>query len=238
MRVATTIAGDKFAQAFNGRRKVFLPVIHVMPRRLGAAISSINTVIAAGADGVWLIDHETASDDAPVKLARFFRRTGPPGFWVGVNTLCCSAADAAAQLCAAGDVDGRAIFDGLWSDDCGEERIDTRLMHFGGVAFKYQREVPPSGYAAAIEAALAVGVDVVTTSGPETGVAASIDKLRAFREVLGDRPLAVASGVSIDNVRAQLPFVDAFLVASSIEHEWGVINYDKARALADAIHER
>ena len=43
-------------------------------------------------------------------------------------------------------------------------------------------------------------VDVVTTSGPGTGQAADRDKIQAMKEVLGSNPLAIASGITAQNI--------------------------------------
>src|SRR5438477_29238 len=69
---------------------------------------------------------------------------------------------------------------------------------------------------AAAARAAAASMDVVTTSGPGTGQAAAPDKLRRMKEALGVTPLAIASGVTPENVGGYLPWVDCFLVATGI----------------------
>lgn len=68
-----------------------------------------------------------------------------------------------------------------------------------------------------------------------TGQAADIDKVCAMREGLGDGALALASGVTPENVRAYLPYVDAFLVGTGIEASFGVIDETKLAALLRAM---
>ena len=51
-----------------------------------------------------------------------------------------------------------------------------------------------------------------------------------------DVALALASGVTADNVGAYLPYVDAYLVGTGIERALGVLDPLAVRALADAIH--
>lgn len=81
-------------------------------------------------------------------------------------------------------------------------------------------------------------MDVITTSGPETGVAAPLAKIKALRSGAGDFPIALASGVNVENIRSYLPFVDAFLVASAIETVMnsGILVAERTRLLADVIH--
>lgn len=62
------------------------------------------------------------------------------------------------------------------------------------------------------------------------------EKLVAMRAGVGDRALALASGVTPENVSAYLPHVDAFLVASGIESRFGVFDTARMKDLADQIH--
>ena len=87
------------------------------------------------------------------------------------------------------------------------------MLYFGGVAFKYQREV--EDVAAAARAALSY-VDVVTTSGQGTGEAPAIAKIRAMKAAIGEVPLAIASGIRPENVGDYRGICDCFLVATGI----------------------
>jgi predicted TIM-barrel enzyme len=74
-------------------------------------------------------------------------------------------------------------------------------------------------------------VDVLCTSGPGTGYAADVEKVRALRAGLGDHAMALASGVTPENVRIYLPYVQAFLVGTGIERQLGVLDPAKIEAL-------
>ena len=85
--------------------------------------------------------------------------------------------------------------------------------------------------------------DVITTSGTGTGIAPNLKKRREVKDgVAGRKPIAIASGVSAANVVDILPYVDHFLVASSIIHrddERGGQEHlipHKVRELAQLIH--
>ncbi len=59
-----------------------------------------------------------------------------------------------------------------------------------------------------------------------------------FRQALGTHPLAIASGVSVENVASMLGKVDAFLVASSVllpDEE--IFDRKKLGLLASLIHQ-
>lgn len=59
---------------------------------------------------------------------------------------------------------------------------------------------------------------VVCTSGEGTGRALELDRAKLYRSVIGeDGLLAVASGVTVENVESYLPVVDIFLVGTGVE---------------------
>ena len=139
----------------------------------------------------------------------------------------------------------------LWADHAHSEsyhkmkEINDKLSdfnftgpYFGGVAFKYTRQVDLTGdkLVSAIEEAKPY-VNIITTSGEATGSAPNVDKIKLFREVLGeDHALAIASGITVDNVESFLPYADCFLVASGIEKEFGILDPVKTNALAYRIY--
>jgi uncharacterized protein len=109
-------------------------------------------------------------------------------------------------------------------------------LYFGGTAFK------GLGYAEDEDAEKAAKMatefmDIVTTSGSETGEAAPVDKIVSMKKAIGDRSLAIASGITLDNVRVYLPYVDFFLVATGISRSFHELDAVKVRELAGVIHE-
>jgi len=226
-----------------GSFHVLLPVIHPVSRDV--ALTSIRTVHDAGVKGVWLIDQGMRERDV-LALVREVR-TLYPALWIGVNLLSRMPA-AALKTALAADV----RVDGIWSDDAGMDareapsypRAEAMLgwrreacwegLYFGGVAFKYQREVAPEDLGPAATAA-APYVDVLCTSGPGTGHAAGIEKIRALRTGLGDHAMALASGVTAENVRSYMPYVQAFLVGTGLESRLGVIDPGKLEVLTRAM---
>ena len=83
-----------------------------------------------------------------------------------------------------------------------------------GVAFKKQREVSPIHYK--LSAEIATGfMDIVCTSGTKTGSAPDVEKIKQFREGCGrEKVLAVASGITPDNITEFIPYLDCVLVAT------------------------
>lgn len=226
------------------RERAFLPVIH-LPYGESGAFVAIDVAIEAGADGVFLINQGMSATGVLRLLPELTQRY--PDLWVGVNLL----GQSPDQILGLSEARQMA---GIWADDAGvspgedkwaelaesdwlaaRERSGYRGLYFGGVAFKTQAEVEPAALPWVAQTA-ARFIDVVTTSGRATGVAVRVEKVRIMREALGDHRLAVASGVSPDNVEEILPYVDAYLVASGIEREFGVLDPVRTKALADKIH--
>jgi len=78
-------------------------------------------------------------------------------------------------------------------------------------------------------------MDVVTTSGPGTGEAASVSKIRAMKAALGDFPLAIASGITPENVGPYLGVADCFLVATGISADFSDFDPLRIRALMQIV---
>jgi hypothetical protein len=212
-----------------------LPVIHVTDEK--QALEQAEIATKAGADGIWLINHEIDATD----LWRIFTavRQHDPGQWIGLNFLDLSPLEAMHQV--------TDMVDGLWCDDGGiresgptpqaeavwrlKQSKDWKGQLFGGVAFKGQREVRDPALAAKNAAPV---MDVVTTSGPATGVAAPIDKIRWMST---EAPhLGIASGITAQNVVEYLPWVEYFLVATGISRDFHHLDPDLTAALAGIIH--
>jgi predicted TIM-barrel enzyme len=110
------------------------------------------------------------------------------------------------------------------------QRIQTALaktpkhLLFAGVAFKHQRPEPQPELAARMAAQFGF---VPTTSGAATGVAAEVDKIARLRTALGDAPLAIASGVTPENVHEYAPYLSHILVASGVSESFHEFDYEK-----------
>lgn len=226
-----------------GRSRVLLPVIHPVSRDI--ALRSIATAVDCGADGIFLINQGMSTSEVLALIPEVRARHG--ALWIGVNLLGTPPEQ------VIGLVAGLPV-GGIWSDNAGideqsdaqpsgerfrQARLSVRWegLYFGGVAFKYQREVPDALLPAAARAARP-WMDVITSSGPGTGCAASVEKARSLCAGAGAHSLALASGVGPENIEGFLPYVDAYLVASEIETSTysGVLVPERTELLARRIH--
>lgn len=209
---------------FKSPGPVVLPVIHVLDTKRTS--DNITKVIAGGAQGCFLINHDFEKDKL-IPILRNIRKMYP-SLWIGVNFLAVTGKEAfpiLGKLAAEG-----CLIDAYWADDaCIDENGETAQanaiakartdsgwdgLYFGGTAFKKQRKVDPVRYGDAARNACSF-MDVITTSGVATGEEADLGKIEIFRKAIGDRPLALASGISPENAMSYRE-VDCFMVATGI----------------------
>jgi hypothetical protein len=218
------------------------PVIHVVD--LDQVLRNLDIVAAAGCPGAFLINHDFPMEPFLPLLREL--RAARPDMWLGVNFLA-QPGQVAFPVLGALARDG-AVFQAYWADD---GRIDERVdeqgeaqeiariraesgwhgLYLGGVAFKKQRPVAEADYATAAHTAKPY-MEVVCTSGVATGHEPDLGKIRTFREALGTHPLAIASGITPENVAAYAPLVDMILVATGINFQDDFYNIDPARLTA------
>jgi predicted TIM-barrel enzyme len=206
-------------------RHVVLPVIHV--KSVESALKNATIAYESGCDGVFLINMQNPETLERInfrdlrKIQKIIRKKYQ-NLWIGINFLDLSAESVFEQV----DSD----ISGIWADNAqihekeskqtlAETIMRAKLdrgwegLYFGGVAFKYQPEVDNPALAAKIATEY---MDVITTSGTQTGSAPDVGKIAKMKEAIGDFPLAIASGVSILNIKDFLPIADCFIVASSL----------------------
>ncbi len=199
---------------------VVLPVIHLQDEAQGASEALL--AFKTGARGVFLIDHRGSFLLTVRSLEAAFARLVAEGFerpWLGANLLNYGPSEAFGLLHEASAHEVR----GVWCDgppngmrkEPGGHGVWAALW-FGGVAFKYQRRTDDLDVEA--RRSIDAGVDVLTTSGPATGMPCDPEKVRRLRALVGPNgSVGVASGVNAANARGLVDAgADALLVASSI----------------------
>ncbi len=218
-----------------------LPVIHVLDN--AQAEKNVRLAIEGGCPGVFLINHDFAYEEL-LPVIQHVRQIFP-SLWLGVNFLAKTGKVAFPVLAKLLEEGVRV--DGYWADDA---RIDERCspdeqvealeiakikaecgwdgLYFGGTAFKKQREVSAEDYGKSAAIACEY-MDVVTTSGIATGKSADLKKIKTFRAACEDTAVALASGITPENVLSYTPFVDCVLVATGINIKDDFYNIDPER---------
>lgn len=205
------------------------PVVHV--HGSAQALEQAQVAHEAGADGVYLIDPDETVDTKPLTKAFNHVTIELPDFFVGLNFTQIDSGfysfSRVKRLVESGEM--TRLPNGIWTDDVTRQRaelswaraLDRELMgisYLGGVAFKYTLDHTEDPLRAAEEARKHMGyVNVVTTSGPGTGVAPNPEKIKAMKNAIGRKRLAIASGVSVENIHEYAGNVDQVLVSSSLE---------------------
>jgi hypothetical protein len=232
---------NEFKKFFSAKSPVVLPVIHVLDNE--QAETNTRLAIEGGCPGVFLINHDFGVDEF-LPIIRHVRRKFP-NIWLAVNFLAVTGRDAFPVLGKLAN-EGTLV-DGYWADDAridefadtnnqteADEILKVKMdsgwggMYFGGTCFKKQREVLPEHYATSAQLATHF-MDVVTTSGIATGHAADLGKIETFRKACGDTPIAIASGITPQNVHQYAELVDCLMVATGINIQDDFYNIDPTR---------
>lgn len=231
-----------FWKNFPGLSKVFLAVIHLTPDdKLNE--DNINAAASGRADGLLLIDQHPSSSWENIMTGVNYAAEQWPKLWRGVNYLGGSPHEVYDRM--------NVNVKGIWADNgMINENVPAHMqppevmflkeklsnwdgVYFGGVAFKTQRK--PNSYVDSAIAAVG-NMDVITTSGPGTGLAPDLEKITDMKDAVGYAPLAIASGMNIENIHWFLPLADCFIIGTGIEDSPYRVNIAKVRALKDAIN--
>lgn len=207
---------------------MILPVIHIeSPEQ---AVRNALLAKNCGAYGCFLIDHN--GTDILIESYKAVRQE--VGDWfVGVNDLTSSL--------NVSELNSNAI----WIDNLGiqedqnEQEESQKIWEskndeliFGGIAFKYQKNVKDLSKVAKLAMNYC---DVITTSGDKTGKPPSLDKIETIRNAIGEKPMAIASGITIDNI-SSFDTVDYFLVSTGISKSFTELDPHKLEELIRKNH--
>ncbi|MDD2203055.1 MAG: BtpA/SgcQ family protein [Bacilli bacterium] len=129
------------------------------------------------------------------------------------------------------------------SDDHDFEEEINRLRKysntylFGGVRFKYQ----PYLSKRTLQQDLIIGMrrcESIVVTGDATGHETSLAKIKEFREVIGEFPLIVGAGLTVDNCAEQLKIADAGIVGSYLKDnhkDYGDVSEQNTREFMDKV---
>lgn len=203
---------------------------------VGHAIKNAHIAYDNGADGIFLIGHRLQYLDL-IQIYYAVRKQFPDE-WIGVNFLDVPTTKLELLNPCQDLLTG---LNALWFDSLPVGKTFS-VETFGGIAFKYINPNPTDEDLARECRQAILSVSTATTSGNKTGEPPSIEKLQKIKKLLeGKIPLAVASGVTAENISSMLPYVDSFLVATSVtarDPSLGDNEYlvpEKVKELADVI---
>lgn len=209
------------------------PVIHFLDS--DTTLAEVEVARTCGADGVFLISHALPDRMMLDAAGRAIRRN--EGFPIGINLLSMSCFDACVKALEIGSPMVWADRAGVSSSGVTEDgaRVadvlasNPGLQVFAGVAFKYQpTETDP---VAAANETRRLGF-IPTTSGTGTGKAADLGKIKSMG---AGGQLAIASGITPENVRDYAPYLSHILVATGVSRTEFHIAPPKLLSLIDSL---
>ena len=99
-----------------------------------------------------------------------------------------------------------------------QKEFKADAMHVAGVHMKYTRPLNKLSLPQAVEASLG-SLDGINITGPKTGIRADVTRIEVAHKAARGYPLGLASGVSVENIEAVLPFIDYAIVGTSLKEE-------------------
>lgn len=209
-----------------------IPVIHTL--NINQVKYNIELCANNGVNDIFLIDHRI-TEQSLINTESYINwiRTNFTNMKIGVNYLQLTPLEAILEA-------NRLQIDYLWADRSHinkDELIHAnevyiykskKLLYFGCVAFKYQKPVKDLEWACKTACNF---MDVITTSGEETGKPPSVDKIKTMKSYIGEKPLSIASGISSENKHLFEEYADYMLVASSITSSSEIIDENKLKLL-------
>ncbi|MHA1490446.1 MAG: BtpA/SgcQ family protein [Promethearchaeota archaeon] len=219
-------------------KKLFLTVIHVVDNDQAKIQAEI--AINNGADGIFLINHSIHH----LKLFEIHKeiRDSFPNAWIGLN--CLDLLPISAIKLMPKDINGLWVDNAFIDENSNKQKYPKKVLksikkknwnglYFGGVAFKYQREV--NNLVKATEIACNY-MDVITTSGMGTGIPPDTIKIKTMSNVVREngKKLAIASGITPENIQ-NYKDADIFLVSTGISRDFNNFNPILVKELSEKI---
>ena len=214
-------------------KRTFYAVIHA--HDVAHGYEQALQAIDAGAHGIALIDQHCTAEEVSAIALRLKPRL-PDRHRLLVNIL----NEDAEVMRIAEEIDC-----GIWADaltgtlqGCLSQGLAVDMTVLCGFGFKYQRETDlETGYLLGLARQYRDTLTkrfVYMTSGRATGLAPTSVWLRRLRALIGeDAPLAIASGMTPENIGAYLGQASCFLVGTAIEDEEHRILPEKVRTIAE-----
>lgn len=203
-----------------------IPVIHHIDEN--TTLNNAKLCSTYNAYGIFLISMDAINNDLPY-LAKLIKEKYP-NLKVGINLLGETAYNSVQKSI-------EFNLDMTWSDN---PIISNNKLHsdvnsifnylknyknhlfFNSVGFKYQNidnSLENSCFISNLNGF------ITTTSGEATGVAANLEKIKLMKNALKESPLAIASGLSCENISDYINYCDYGLISTGISKDY--YNFDE-----------
>ncbi len=208
-----------FYEIFNNKKPI-IGMIHLAgegeQEKISRALEEISIFEEEGIDGAIIEDYEGTITNVIETLEKISIKG--TNLIIGINILNnpYSAFEFANQSIA------KFIqFDSVQEKDLDVEKYNTmrirspNVVVLGGIRFKYKTYTGNS-----LEKDLQESMskcEAIVTTGEGTGLETPIQKLRDFKNILGDYPLISGAGINRENIKEQLDVVDGVIVGSYLK---------------------
>jgi len=223
--------------------KKLFPVIHF--KNLETVYFNLNICLNNNCQGVILINMDNKPHEL-IPAIQLIRNITGNDFFIGVNFLNTDISFVTEQIIYNNSING------IWIDNPGlyykkmeypiyelhesfslRKEKDQEFIFFGSVMFK--THVYKNDDTVVTKMAKNLGW-IPTTSGRATGIAADIEKISIMKKHIGDYPLAIASGITPENVDLFLPYIDYYLVSTGISKNFYEFDDNKVKYLTNKIN--
>ncbi len=206
----------------NFKNKPILGMIHLSGTdstiKLERALVEIDILANEGVDGIIVENYHGSVEDVELVLSKIKDYRG----YIGINVLP-NDYELALKLADKYNADFIQL-DYVAGNYINATPIDierflsirseySQVKVLGGVWPKYYRPVGDSILMKDIESAMKLA-DAIVVTGSGTGKETPFDKIKEFRETLGDFPLIIGAGLDSSNVAEQLSIADGAIVGS------------------------
>jgi membrane complex biogenesis BtpA family protein len=241
---------DNYTRVFG--RVPILGMIHMTGSEpIKRALDEIAIYEEEGVDGC-IIENYYDQSDIPVEKTLQETQRLKPGIVIGVNVLpnefhvSFPLADKyGAKFIQLDHVAGRYMSEGM---DFKELRFEAYgrfkerypdIIVLGGVWPKYYHPVPGSDLERDLKQGMERAETIVVT-GEGTGMETPLEKIKRFRDIIGDHPLIVGSGLTPDNAYESLCIADGAIVGTSLKIDGRTenpVDRSRVRDLMQAVNE-
>lgn len=234
-------------EAVFGCPKPIIGMVHLKADGTAAMMArakrEIDLLLSCGVNAVLVENYFGTAEDAEAVLDYLHRERSTTVYGVNMLNDDARAFEASARYAAkfiqldsvAGHLTPAA--DDAFAGRLAKWRASADALVLGGVRFKYQ----PYKSGRPLGEDLRLGMersDVIVVSGEGTGLPTSMEKIRSFREIIGDFPLIIGAGMTPENCRRNLAETDGAIVGSyfkDMHKDSGDVNELHVRAFMDAV---
>lgn len=222
------------------KEKVLLPVISIVSE--DQTTNDVAIAYKSGADGVIIADTFGAN---PLFLNRIYTSIKRifDDYWIGLNYLSQNITEAIEHT--PDELQGLYVHNlfthhqargGAFHESNRKNMRDIQLwngLYFGAIELKGKLETKEVKEIARLTIP---NIDVLVVNSGNEHEPPLIENIKALKNELGCHSLSISSGINEENIQQFLPFVDCFIVDSSIKKDNGELDRRKVEQLEKIVH--